>query len=67
MRVYESVRVFDAVRKFEIVRFEDVRVQLSANQTARLPFYGVKWHFSKGYDTKKKHCNALELLRVTGH
>ena len=25
-----------------------VYVQLTANQTARLPFYGVKWPFSRG-------------------
>ena len=23
-------------------------IQLTANQTARLPFYGVKWPFSRG-------------------
>ena len=26
-----------------------LHIQLTANQTARLPFYGVKWPFSRGH------------------
>ena len=31
-----------------ILNKSPAEIQLTANQTARLPFYGVKWPFSRG-------------------
>ena len=47
---------------FQVSKCVGIRLTLSVDQTARLPFYGVKWPFSFVHGRKKKCCHALDLI-----